>query len=86
MQRFRDVIFVDGRSEYIIILYSKNVRLGFYFADFIFVVCQSTAKTAKIRSLKNFRLYIRYNNQNLLLYLPARSGSPQTIHHAQCCF
>ena len=35
----------------------ENVRLGFYFADLIFVVCQSTAKTAKIGSLKNFRLY-----------------------------
>ena len=36
---------------------SENVRLGFYFADLIFVVCQSTAKTAKIGSLENFRLY-----------------------------
>ena len=49
MHRFRDVIFVDGRSE--------NVRLGVYFADLIFVVCQSTAKTTKIGSLENFRLY-----------------------------
>ena len=32
----------------------ENVRLGFYFADLIFVVCQSTAT---IRSLENFRLY-----------------------------
>ena len=55
MQRFRDLIFADGRSEY---NYSENVRLGFYFADLIFVVCQSTAKTAKIESLKNFRLYV----------------------------
>ena len=31
---------------------SENVRLGFYFADLIFVVCQSTAKTAKIGSLE----------------------------------
>ena len=30
------------------------MRLGFYFADLIFVVCQSTAK---IGSLENFRLY-----------------------------
>ena len=37
----------------------ENVRLGFYFADLIFVVCQSTAKTAKIGSLENFRLYGR---------------------------
>ena len=29
---------------------SENVRLGFYFADLIFVVCQSTAKTAEIGS------------------------------------
>ena len=36
---------------------SENVRLGFYFADLIFVVCQSTAKTAKIESLENVRLY-----------------------------
>ena len=36
MQRFCDLIFEDGRSEYI---YSENVRLGFYFADLIFVVC-----------------------------------------------
>ena len=35
----------------------ENVRLGFYFADLIFVLCQSTAKTAKIGSLENFRLY-----------------------------
>ena len=33
---------------------SENVHLGFYFADLIFVVCQSTAK---IGSLENFRLY-----------------------------
>ena len=38
-------------------IYSENVRLGFYFTDLIFVVCQSTAKTAKIGSLENFRLY-----------------------------
>ena len=37
--------------------YSENVRLGFNFADLIFVVCQSTVKTAKIGSLENFRLY-----------------------------
>ena len=43
MQRFRDLIFADGRSGY-----SENVRLGFYFADLIIVVCQSTAKTVKI--------------------------------------
>ena len=35
----------------------ENLRLGFYFADLIFVVCQSTAKTAKIGSLENIRLY-----------------------------
>ena len=39
----------------------ENVRLGFYFADLIFVVCQSTAKTAKIGSLKIFRLYGMFN-------------------------
>ena len=33
---------------------SENVCLAFYFADFIFAVCQSTAK---IGSLENFRLY-----------------------------
>ena len=38
---------------------SENVCLGFCFADLIFVVCQSTAKTAKIGSLDNFRLYGR---------------------------
>ena len=36
---------------------SENVRLGFYFGDLIFVVRQSTAKTAKMGSLGNFRLY-----------------------------
>ena len=36
---------------------SENVRLSFYFADLIFVVCQSTTKTVKIGSLENFRLY-----------------------------
>ena len=35
----------------------KNVHLGFYFADLIFVNGQSTAKTAKIGSLENFRPY-----------------------------
>ena len=35
MQRFRDLIFADGRSAYI---YSENVRLGLYFLDLIFVV------------------------------------------------
>ena len=34
-----------------------RVRLGFYFADLIFVDRQSTAKTAKIGSLENFRPY-----------------------------
>ena len=38
----------------------ENVRLGFYFADLNFVVCQSIAKTAKIGSLENFRLYGNY--------------------------
>ena len=46
MQRFLYARMGDPSSE--------NVRLGFYFADLIFVVCQSTAK---IGSLKNFRLY-----------------------------
>ena len=32
----------------------ENVRLGFYSADLIFVVCRSTAK---MESLENFRLY-----------------------------
>ena len=36
---------------------SENVRLGIYFMDLILMVCQSTAKTAKIGSLENFRLY-----------------------------
>ena len=55
MQRFRDLIFEDGLSYS-----SVNVRLGFCFADLIFVVCQSTAKTVKIGSLENFRLYTVY--------------------------
>ena len=46
---------MDGRSEY-----SEYVRPGFYFADLIFVVCLSTAKTAEIRSLENF---LRYGTQ-----------------------
>ena len=33
----------------------KNLRIGFYFAGLIFVVCQSTAKTTKIGPLKNSR-------------------------------
>ena len=36
---------------------SENVRSDFYFADLIFVVFQSSAKTAKIGSLENFRLH-----------------------------
>ena len=36
---------------------NEKVRLGCYFADLISVVCQSTAKTVKIRSLENFWLY-----------------------------
>ena len=39
------------------VLGSENVRLGFYFADLIFVVCLSTAKTAKIGSIEKIRLY-----------------------------
>ena len=35
----------------------ENLRIGFYFAGLIFVVCQSTAKTAKIGPLENFPLY-----------------------------
>ena len=35
----------------------ENVRLEFYFTYLIFVVCQSTMKTAKIGSLENFQLY-----------------------------
>ena len=35
---------------------SENVRLGYYFADLIFVVCQSTAK---IGSLEKSWLYSR---------------------------
>ena len=54
MQRFRDLISRMGDPS------SENVRLGFYFADLIFVVCQTTAKTAKIGSLENFRLYSTY--------------------------
>ena len=63
-QKFsRDPIFAQrqyakiSRSNFrgwAIQVYSENVRLGFYFADLIFVVCQSTAK---IGSLENFRLY-----------------------------
>ena len=41
MLRFRDLIFMDGS------LGSENVHLCFYFADFIFMVCQSTANKAK---------------------------------------
>ena len=44
MQRFRDLMDILG---------SENVRLGSYFVDLIFVVCQSTTK---IGSLENFRL------------------------------
>ena len=35
----------------------KNLRIGFYFAGLIFMVCQSTAKATKIGPLKNFPLY-----------------------------
>ena len=51
MQRFRDLI------SWMDIPGSENVRLGFYFADLIFVICQSTAKPKKIGSLENIRLY-----------------------------
>ena len=44
---------------------SENVRLGFYFTDLIFVVCQSTVKTAKIGSLENFRLYGIYKDYDV---------------------
>ena len=51
----------------------ENVRLGFCFADLIIVVCQSTAKTAKIGSLENFCLYgssksICYSDDHLRLF------------------
>ena len=36
---------------------SEIVSEEFYFADLIFVVCESTAKTTKIGSLENFQLY-----------------------------
>ena len=36
---------------------SEIVCGEFYFADLIFVVRESTSKTAKIGSLENFRLY-----------------------------
>ena len=35
----------------------ENLRIGFYFAGLIFVVCHSTAKTAKIGPLEIFPLY-----------------------------
>ena len=38
MQRFCDLIFES----------SENVRLGLYFADLIFMVCQSTAKIGSL--------------------------------------
>ena len=46
------------------VLGSENVRLGFYFADLIFVVCPSTMKTAKIGSIENFRLFYYYIGVN----------------------
>ena len=51
MQRFRDLIFDDGRSE------KQECVFRLLFRGFNFRVCQSTAKTAKIGSLENFRLY-----------------------------
>ena len=42
MQRFRDVIFVDGRFKL------RECAFRLLFADLFFVVCQSTAKNAKI--------------------------------------
>ena len=47
----------QSAAELLACVGSENVHSGFYFADLIFMVCQSTAKTAKIGSLKNFRLY-----------------------------
>ena len=44
---------------------SENVHLGFYFADLIFVVFQSTAKTMKIGSLENL-----YGIFNVVSYIP----------------
>lgn len=35
----------------------ENLPIGFYFAGVIFVVCQSTMKTAIIGPLENFLLY-----------------------------
>ena len=49
-QRSPDLIFADGCSRI------ENVWLGFYYVDLIFVVCQSTAKTA-IGSFEYFRPY-----------------------------
>ena len=73
LQRFRDLIFTDGRSRtapptirqacLTIMVTPPADRtctgrcMDFYFADLIFVDCCSTAKTVKIGSLKNFRLY-----------------------------
>ena len=53
----------------IINLVSSVVHLSFYFADLIFVVCQSTAKSAKIGSLESFRLYSNNIIQTILLLL-----------------
>ena len=63
----RDPIFAEGQYAKILPLIfvdiaidvpsNENVHLGFYFVDLIFVVCQSTTKTAKIGSLENIWLY-----------------------------
>ena len=50
MQRYRNLIFAVDIPG------SENICLCFYFADLIFVVCWSTAKTAKITTFENFRL------------------------------
>ena len=41
---------------------ARTYVLGLYFADLIFVGRLSTAKTAKIGSLENFRLYGSHYN------------------------
>ena len=58
-----------------------------YFAGLIFVVCQSTAKTAKIGPLENFPLYgnriherwLQANKQVNKCIVEAHSGSPHYV-------
>ena len=50
----------------------ENLRIGFYCAGLIFVVCQSTAKTAKIGPFENFPLYGTCGKDLITPFYPPR--------------